>query len=80
MQFGTNGTTRVTIAATGATTFTGAIGVNGATPQAQITGWGTPTNPAVQSNYSGSAATLAQTSAAVAEIIVALKQLGIFGA
>lgn len=43
-----------------------------------ISGWGTPTGGAVQNDYSGSAATLAETSAAVAEIITALQQLGLF--
>jgi hypothetical protein len=45
----------------------------------QSAGWGTPTGAAVQSNYSGATATLAQTSAAVAEIIAALKLTGLFG-
>jgi hypothetical protein len=59
---------------------TGALGVNGATGPAQVTGWGTPTGPAVVNNYSGTAATLVQTSNAVAEIITALKAFGLFGA
>lgn len=33
------------------------------------TGWGTPVNGAVQNNFDGSAATLAETRAAVAELI-----------
>ena len=53
---------------------------NGVAPPAQSTGWGTPTSPAVQNNYSGSAATLPQTSAAVAQIITYLKLKGDFGA
>lgn len=57
----------------------GSIGVNGATAPAQVTGWGTPTSPTVENNYSGSAATLAQTSGAVAEIIAYLKARGDFG-
>lgn len=56
------------------------LGVYGATPPAQVTGWGTPTGAAVQSNFSGSSATLAQTSAAVAKIITDLKAAGIYAA
>lgn len=65
---------------TGSATISGALGFNGASPPAQVTGWGTPTGPAVVNNYSGTAATLVQTSNAVAEIITALKALGLFGA
>ena len=60
--------------------FTGPIGVNGATPPAQLTGWGAPTGPAVVANYSGTAATLVQTSNAVAQIIAYLLSKGDFGA
>lgn len=60
--------------------FTGPIGVNGATPPAQLTGWGAPTGPAVVNNYSGTAATLVQTSNAVAQIIAYLLSKGDFGA
>jgi len=58
----------------------GPSSVNGASPPSQVTGWGSPTGASVQNNYSGSAATLAQTSAAVAEIIAYLKSKGDFGA
>jgi hypothetical protein len=59
----------------------GKFGVNGVTsPPAQSTGWGTPTSPSVVTNYSGSAATLVQTSEAVAQIITYLKARGDFGA
>jgi hypothetical protein len=77
------GTTKfknTTHAFTGAMTVTGAIGVNGNSAPAQVTGWGTPTGAAVQNNYSGGSATLAQTSAAVAKIITDLKALGLYGA
>lgn len=47
---------------------------------AQASGWGIPTGAAVVLDFSGSSATLAQTSKAVAEIIVALKLGGIFAA
>jgi hypothetical protein len=43
-------------------------------------GWGTPTGAAVVINYSGAGATLGQTSNAVAQIIISLKALGLFGA
>jgi len=46
----------------------------------QSTGWGTPTGGSVSSNFSGSSATLAQTSAALAQVISVLKGLGILGA
>ena len=65
---------------TGTVAATGSIGMNGATPPAQVTGWGTPTGPAVVNNYSGTAATLVQTSNAVAEIITVLKAFGLLGA
>lgn len=45
----------------------------------QSTGWGTPTGAAVENNYAGASATLAQTSAAVAKIITTLKGTGLFG-
>lgn len=61
-------------------TVSGPIGSNGNSPPAQVTGWGTPTGAAVVANYSGSAATLVQTSNAVAEIIAYLKSKGDFGA
>jgi hypothetical protein len=80
ISIGTHNTERVRIADNGAVTVNGNLGVNGAAPPAQVTGWGTPTGPAVQLNYSGSAATLAQTSAAVAKIITDLKALGLYAA
>lgn len=57
----------------------GALGVNGATPPAQSTGWGTPTGGAVANNFSGSAATLATLGPAVAQLIAVLKAVGILG-
>lgn len=63
--------------ATGAILAAGSIGLFGNAAVTQSTGWGTPTSPSVQANYSGSAATLVQTSAAVAEIITILKSVGI---
>jgi hypothetical protein len=61
--------------------FSGPLGVNGASPPAQSTGWGTPTGGSVQNNYTaGVSATLLSTSDAVAQIITVLKQVGILGA
>lgn len=68
------------LVASGTIAATGAIGSNGATPPAQLTGWGAPTGPAVVNNYSGAAATLVQTSNAVAQIIAYLLSKGDFGA
>lgn len=65
---------------TGTIAASGAMGVNGASPPAQVTGWGTPTGPAVVNNFSGTAATLVQCSNAIAEIITYLKARGDFAA
>ena len=43
------------------------------------TGWGVPTGGAVQPSYNGASATLAQTSAAVAQIIAVLIARGFLG-
>lgn len=64
----------------GATSFGNALGVNGATPPAQVTGWGTATGAAVQNNFAGASAPLATCSAAIAKIITDLKAVGIYGA
>lgn len=66
--------------ATGTLGCPGAIGVNGATPPSQSTGWGTPTGGAVSSNFAGGSASLATTTAAVAQLIAVLKAVGILGA
>lgn len=58
----------------------GPIGVNGATPPAQSTGWGTSTNGAVVANYNASLATLLQTADVVAQFITIFKALGFLGA
>jgi hypothetical protein len=49
-------------------------------PPVESIGWGTPVNAAVQNNFDGAAATLAQTSAALAELIMNLKAFGLLGA
>ena len=60
--------------------FAGPIGVNGITsPPAQSTGWGTPTGGSVANNFAGGSASLAATSAAVAEIIAILTAVGFLG-
>jgi hypothetical protein len=45
--------------------------------KSQASGFGTPTGNSVIANFPGATATLAQTSATVAELIVLLKQAGI---
>lgn len=59
--------------------FSNPIGVNGNSGPAQSTGWGTPTGGSVSNNFAGASATLAQTSAAVAELIAVLKAIGFLG-
>jgi hypothetical protein len=68
------------LADNGNASFSGPIGVNGASPPAQSTGWGTPTGGSVQNNFAGGSASLATTSAAVAQIIAVLKAAGFLGA
>lgn len=46
---------------------------------ARITGWGTPTGATRTSNFNGSSATLAQTSAVVAQLIIDLETHGLLG-
>ncbi len=46
----------------------------------QTSGWGTPTGAAVVSNFNGGSGTLAQATAAIAQIINDLKTLGLYGA
>lgn len=60
-------------------TLTGGLGINGNAPPAQSTGWGAPTGAAVENNFAGGTASLAVTSAAVAEIITVLKAVGFLG-
>jgi hypothetical protein len=79
LNFNTNGALRMTISAAGNVTISGPLGINGASAPAQSTGWGTPTGGAVSSNFAGASATLAQTSAAVAQLITLLKSFGLLG-
>lgn len=71
---------RITIASTGEVTIKGKAGINNATPPAQVTGWGTPTGPAVVASFSGTAATTLQMQNAIAKIITDLKAFGLYGA
>jgi hypothetical protein len=79
MVISTNSIAAITISATQTVSLSGSLGINGAAPPAQSTGWGTPTGASVANNFSGSAATLPQTSAAVAELIAILKAAGFLG-
>lgn len=54
-------------------------GWNGVTPPTQVTGAGTPTGGSLTANFPGASATLAQTSAQVAELTLILKGLGLVG-
>ena len=57
------------------------LGVNGNSGPAQSTGWGTPTGGTVVASFAaGATPSLLQMSEAVAQIIVVLKQVGIFAA
>jgi hypothetical protein len=71
---------QLTLTSAGALKATGPMGMNGVTPPAQSTGWGTPTGASVAANFAGASATLPQTSAAVAELITLLKAFGLLGA
>lgn len=57
----------------------GAFAVNGATPPAQSTGYGTPTGGAKQSSFAAGAITLPNLAAAVAQLIIDLKAIGLIG-
>lgn len=61
-------------------TFVSAIGWNGATPPAQVTGFGSPTGASVVTNFSGTAATTAQIQATIAQILTIMKAHGMIGA
>jgi hypothetical protein len=82
IRFSVNGGTSsaVVISTTGTVAVSGALGVNGATPPTQVTGFGTPTGNSVVANFSGTAATTAQIQATIAEILTVLKAAGIIGA
>lgn len=73
----------MTVTRTGAATASvgliGPLGINGASPPAQSTGWGTPTGAAVISNFPGASATTAQCAQVLAELISILKGAGFLG-
>ena len=77
---GTN--SAVVISTTGTLAVTGALGVNGATPPTQTTGWGTPVGGAVIASYNitDAGGANSNTNKAVAEIIAVLKAAGLIGA
>jgi hypothetical protein len=60
-------------------TLAGSLGINGSTPPAQVTGWGTPTAGAVVNNFPGSGATTAQCGSAISELLTILLKMGIVG-
>ncbi len=79
LYFYAEGSTTASLKLTANAAFSGAIGVNGASPSSQSTGWGTPTGASVENNFNGSSATLAECTAAVAEIITVLQAIGFLG-
>lgn len=80
LSFATNGIERVRIAAAGAVTINGVLGVNGNAGPAQVTGFGTPTGTGVIANFPGASATLPQCSQAIAQLIKDIKAIGFYGA
>lgn len=56
------------------------FGCNGATPAAPMTGYGTPTNGAVQGSFDATSITLPNLAAAVAKLILDLKATGLVAA
>jgi hypothetical protein len=70
----------LTIASTSFISMASRLGINGVTPPAQKTGWGTPTGNSVVANFNGASAPLATCSAAIAQIITDLKAFGLYGA
>jgi len=63
--------------ATGGSYFSGSLGINGATPPAQPTGYGTPTGGAHQASFAAGSITLPNLAAAVAQLIIELKSYGL---
>jgi hypothetical protein len=58
----------------------GTVGFHGVTPVAATTGFGTPTNLSLTTNFPGTAATLAQCGGMLSELITIFKNLGLLGA
>jgi hypothetical protein len=79
LRFNDGTADRFTMALGGSTKFGAAIGVNGNSAPAQVTGWGSPTGASVVNNFPGGGpATLAQCSNAIAQIITDMKALGFY--
>ncbi len=76
----TNSATRLSISGTGAVSLSGNLGINGNSPVAQNTGWGTPTGAAVVTNFPGATATLVQCSEVISQLLTLFKLYGILGA
>lgn len=74
----TNSTIRLGITSTGNATFSGPLAINGGTPTAQLTGFGTPVGTPTAGLTNGS--TLAQTAGTLAALLVYLKAAGFIGA
>ena len=70
----------LTGSATGNVTINAPSSGNALTLPTLTSGWGTPTGAAVVANFPGASATLVQCSEAIAEIILALKNLSLFAA
>lgn len=80
VQNSTGITNFLLIDGTGKSFFNSAVGVNGVTPPAQVTGWGNPIGASVSPNFTaGSGQTMAVVSAVVAQLIKDLKAFGVYG-
>lgn len=73
-----NGTGLLTMAPTGGATFSKTFAINGGTPTAQLTGFGTPSGSPTSGLTSSS--TLAQTAGTLAALLAYLKSIGFIGA
>jgi hypothetical protein len=82
IDFSTNsgGSIQAQITTAGAFKSVSSLGLNGVTPPAQVTGFGTPTGAGVVANFSGTAATTAQIQETIAQILTILKAYGMIGA
>lgn len=69
-----------TFAVGGAVTLVGPLGWNGATPPAQVTGFGTPVGAAVVASYNSGTSTALQDKQTIAEILTIMKAHGMIGA
>lgn len=68
------------LTAAGALALASNFGCNGAAPAAPVTGYGTPTNAAVQGGFDAATITLGDLAAAVAKLILDLKATGLVAA